>query len=142
MNQNTRLAASRTCSHYNDTRFLVGDYLHLLFRELIEKLLILLACYITFYLLYTFALEIFLNKGFVVHLEIIVYILQRRIIVAHHKVGILAYDMHLLYLLSVELVEHSIIFLLVTQFVVLQTTDIHGVVKHKEAAFKLQSANL
>ena len=97
---------------------------------------------VPFYLAKTLALEIFAYKLPVVHLEVVLHILQCRVIVANHQVGIFAHDMHLLNLLFVELVKHPVVILLVALFAVLQPFDIHSIIEHKEPAFQFQRINL
>ena len=105
-------------------------------------MLILIRSDIPLYFLYTLTFEIFQDKLLVIHLEVILHILQGYIIVAYHQIGIFAHDMHLLYLLFVELTEHTIVFLFITQSAVLDTTDVHGVIEHMETSLQFQGTNL
>ena len=97
---------------------------------------------ISLYFTNTLTFKIFCNKPPVIHVEIILHILQRGIVVSHHQICIFADDMDLLNLLFVELAEHTVVFLFVTQPVVFDASNIHGIIEYKEATFKFQSANL
>ena len=92
--------------------------------------------------MHTITLEVFRHKSLVIHLEIILHILQCCIVVANHQVGIFAYNVHLLNLLSIELIQHTIVFLLVTKTVILDATDVHGVIEYKKTSFQFQRAYL
>ena len=93
-------------------------------------MLIFLGCDISFYLTDTFTFEIFLHKPFIIHLEVILHILQSCIIVTYHQIGIFTHNMHLLNFLLVKLAQHSVVILLITQFAIFDTADIHSVIKH------------
>ena len=72
-----------------------------------------MTCDVALNLIYPFALEILLDEMLIVHLKVILNILQSSVIVLHHKVGILAYDVYLLYFLLVKFIEHPVVVLLV-----------------------------
>ena len=106
-----------------------------------EKLLVFLRCQVALDLAHPLALEIFRDEFPVVHLEIVLHVLQGRLVVFHHQVGVFAHDMHLLDFLSIELVEHTVVVLLVSGLVVFYPSDVHGVVEHKESAFEFERAD-
>ena len=93
-------------------------------------------CQVTLYLVCSVSFEIFYDKLSVVHLEIVLNILQGRMIIFYHQIGIFAYNMHLLDFQLVEFVEHPIVVLLVSRLVVLYSLDIHGIIKYQKSAFK------
>ena len=69
-------------------------------------------------------------------MEIVLNILQGRMVISHHQIGIFAYNMHLLDFQLVEFVEHPVVVLLISRFVVLYSLDIHGIIKYQETTFK------
>ena len=75
-------------------------------------------------------------------MEVILDKFQGGIIIANHQIGIFSHYMHLLNLLFVELVEHAVVVLLVAQSVVLDTSNVHGIIEHKKASLKFQCINL
>ena len=138
MNQHTCFSTAGTCCDNNTTRILVGNNLHLAFRQLTEQLSIFLRRQITLYFIYPVPFEIFRDKFLIVHLEIVPHILQSCIIILHHQIGILTHDMNLLNLLLVEFIQHSVVIQLISRFIVLYSLDIHGVIKNQKTAFKFE----
>ena len=141
VDQHPCLTASRPCCDDDAPGLLVGDNLHLPGRQLPENLVVFLRRDVTLDLAEPFALEILGDELLVVHLEIVLHKPESLIVVSDHEVGILAYDVHLLDFLLVELVEHPV----VADFefrAVLHPMNCHGIVKHEESSFKLHQPNL
>ena len=128
VHQYASFATSRTGSHHYAARVLIADNLHLLGRECSKYLFIPLGREIATYFLLSITLKILCNKIFVVHFEVVLHILQSRIIVAHHNIGKFAHYVHLLYLLLIEVVEHAVILLLIAHFIILDAGNIHSVI--------------
>ena len=104
--------------------------------------MILFWCKIALNFILSLTLKIFGYELAIVHLKIILYIAQRRIIIFNHKIGILAHDMHLLDFLLVEGIEHTIVFHLVSQLGILDTTYVHGVIQYQEPSFQFEGSYL
>ena len=142
MDENSRLATSGTCCYHDTTRLLVLQDFFLAVRKFTKDLFVFRRCHISLDVFHTLPLEVFGNESLVIHQEIILHILQGFLIVLHHQVGVFAHDMNLLHFLLVKFIEHTIFFLLVPQSVVLQTLDVHGIVKHQKSAFEFQGTDL
>ena len=141
MHQHPCFTTAWTSCYDDAVRLLVGDNLHLCFRQQLKQLLIFLRCEIPFYFSDTLTFEILSHKVLVICLEVILHILQCRIIISHHQIGIFANDMNLLNFLLVEFVQHSVVFLLVSEFAVFYSANVHSVVEHQKSAFEFQRTN-
>ena len=114
MHQHTCLSAARPGSHNDTTGVLVGDYLHLAFRQLTEQLFVFRRRQVALYFAYALSLEIFCDELLIIHLEIILHILQRCAVTANHQIGVFTDDMHLLDFLFVKIIEHAVVVFLVS----------------------------
>ena len=138
--QHKCLAAAGTCGHHDTLGDIVGDDFVLAVGKAVEQLMIMRRRDVARYLFGPVALEIFPHKQLVVHLEIVTHIPQGRLIVAHHQIGILSHDMHLLDFLLVELIKHAIILFLELQAPVFFPPYLHGLIEHKETTLYLERA--
>ena len=142
MHKHSRLATARPSRHHNTARLMVLDNLFLSRGQLPEKLAVFGWSKVAVYFFYAISLEVLAYELSIVHLKVVVHILQGSVIVANHQIGVFAYYMYLLNLLLVELVERVVVVLLITQAIVLQPANVHGIVEHKKSAFELQRPNL
>ena len=142
MDQHTGLAATGSSRNHDAVGLLVGDDLHLSRGERPEELFVFLGRQVALDLVDALAAEVFRNEAPVVHLEVVLYELQRRVVVLDHQIGILAHDVDLLDLLLVEGVEQPVVVDLVARLVVLDPADVHRVVEDQKAPFELQRSDL
>ncbi len=139
MNEHACLPASRSCRHHYALGFSVFDNLFLLQRQIAEQLSVFHWREVVLQFLLPFAVEVFLHKQAVVHLEIVLYVFQCGIIVSHHQVGIFAHDMYLLHFLFVEFIDRLVVFFFVAHAHLLESVDVHGIVEDKKSSLKFQS---
>ena len=119
---------------------MVVDDFFLSLGERSEELLILRRRYVALYLCLSLALEVLCDETLVVHLKVILHILQGRVIIAYHQVGIFAHDVYLLNLLLVEFIEHPIVFLLVAQARLLDAANRHRIVEYQKSSLQLHGS--
>ena len=105
VDQYSGFAAAGSGRNHDAVGLFVGDDLHLSRGERPEELLVFLGRQVALDLVDAFAAEVFCDETPVVHLEIVLHELQRRIVVLDHQISILAHDVDLLDLLFVEGVE-------------------------------------
>ena len=142
MDQYTGLAAAGSGRNHDAVGLLVGDDLHLSLGERPEELFVFLGRQVTLDLVDALAAEVFRNEAPVVHLEVVLYELQRRVVVLDHQIGILAHDVDLLDLLLVEGIEQPVVVDLVARLVVFDPADVHRVVEDQKPPFELQRSDL
>ena len=140
--QDPCLTTARPSRYHNATRHLVWYDLLLSLRKLCKELLVFLRRDVPLNLPSPFTFEIFGDEAFVVHLKIILYIQLGGLIAAYHQIGVFTYYVNLLDLLFVELVKHTIIILLITQFHIFQPMDSHCIIEYHEASIQLECTNI
>ena len=84
--------------------------------------------------------KVLVEELLVVELEVISHVLQSRLIVGQHQVGVATDDVNLLHLLAVVFRKLSVVLLAVAALVVeLNTLEGHALVRNHKAAFERQN---
>ena len=104
--------------------------------------MIFLGCDISIDFFCAFSFEILCNETLKIHSEIIVHKLQSGIIVLDHQICVFADNVNLLNFLFIIFTKGTIVFCLITDFVVKnQTLDLHAVIKNQKSALQLHRAD-
>ena len=142
MNKDSCFSTSGTgCNNYI-FGYIVDNFL-LYIGKITKQLIISVGCDISLNLFCALSLKILRNEFFEFHIEVILNKLQGGIIIAHHKICVLTYDVDLTDFLLIKFVKQSIIVNLVFNSVIsYDTLDFHGIVENEESAFKFQRTDL
>ena len=138
MHQYPRFSASRARGNHHKLRFFIDDR-KLRFGEICKELFKARRGHSAPHFFPAVGGKVLAQENVVVKRKVVVYVGERRFVVSHHEVCVLAHDVNLLQLLAVVAVKKLIVFGPVAPFGIgHKACDEHALVEHHKAPLQPQ----